>query len=222
MTAAPVILCGFAGILVGLFVNVIVRRVPEPLARRPRVRAPVVVVLTALVFVLLAWRLGPHPALPAYLYLGGVGVTLAVIDMEHKRLPDLLTLPSYGVAAVLLGGAALVEGDAGPWLRALGGGAVLFAFYLLLLLVYPAGMGFGDVKLAGLVGGYLAWLGWGVLAVGAFLGFLLGGVAGISLILTRRATRKSALPFGPFMLAGALVGIVAGRPLVDAYLGLLP
>jgi leader peptidase (prepilin peptidase)/N-methyltransferase len=94
----------------------------------------------------------------------------------------------------------------------------LYAFYFLLALVYPAGMGFGDVKLAGVLGLYLGWLGWAEVVTGGFLGFLFGGVGGVLLIAVRRAGRKSMIPFGPYMLAGALVAILCGGALADLYL----
>ena len=84
------------------------------------------------------------------------------------------------------------------------------SFYLLLALVYPAGMGMGDVKLSGTLGMALAWLGWGEWLVGSFLAFLLGAFVGLGMMLFRGAGRKSAIPFGPFMLGGALLGILAG------------
>ena len=79
----------------------------------------------------------------------------------------------------------------------------------------------GDVKLAGLVGGVLAWLSWATLAVGAFAGFLLGAVVGVSLIAAGRAGRKTAVPFGPFMVAGALLAVFVAQPIADWYAGLL-
>lgn len=181
-------------------------------------RYPLVELLTAVVFAVLAARIGPAPDLPAFLYLGAVGVALALIDVDVKRLPNVLVLPSYLVVAVLLSGAAALEGDWGGLLRAAVGMAVLYGLYFTLALVYPAGMGFGDVKLAGLLGLVLAWLGWAELVAGAFLGFLLGGVWGAGLLLARRAGRGSQIPFGPFMLAGALAGVLAGEALADLYL----
>jgi leader peptidase (prepilin peptidase)/N-methyltransferase len=187
------------------------------------VRYPLVEAGTAAVFVALAARIGPEPELPAYLYLGAVGVALALIDLDVKRLPNAIVLPSYVVGVVLLGGAALVDGDLWAFLRALLGMAALFGFYLVLALVYPAGMGFGDVKLAGVLGLYLGWLGWAEVVAGGFLGFLFGGVVGAALMAAHRAGRRSQIPFGPFMIAGALVAILWGRALADLYLDrLLP
>jgi leader peptidase (prepilin peptidase)/N-methyltransferase len=181
-------------------------------------RYPLVELATGLVFAALALRLGLSADLPAFLYLGAVGVALAMIDIDCKRLPNALVLPSYPVAAGLLGVAALVDARPEDLLRAALGAVALYAFYFVLALVYPAGMGFGDVKLAGVLGIYLGWLGWGELVVGAFLGFLFGGVVGLLLMAVRRAGRKSSLPFGPYMLGGALVAILWGGALADLYL----
>ncbi|MEA2346975.1 MAG: leader peptidase (prepilin peptidase) / N-methyltransferase [Thermoleophilaceae bacterium] len=181
-------------------------------------RYPAVELLTAAVFLVLALRIGLDAALPAFLYLGAAGVALAVIDLDVKRLPDAIVLPSYVVALVLLGGAAVVDGEWSNLLRALFGMAALFLFYFLLVLVYPSGMGLGDVKLAGVLGLFLGYLGWAEVVTGGFLGFLFGGVVGGALMAMRKAGRKSKIPFGPFMLAGALVAIVAGGALADLYL----
>ncbi len=184
-----------------------------------RRRYPAVELLTAVVFAAVAVKLGTDAALPAFLFLAGVGIALALIDLDVHRLPDALTLPSYAVGVLLLGAAAVFQGSATPLLRGLLGMAALFALYFLLALAYPAGMGFGDVKLAGVLGLYLGWLGWGPWAVGAFAAFLLGGLTGIALMAGGRAGRKSAIPFGPFMLAGTLLGVLAGAPLATAYAG---
>jgi leader peptidase (prepilin peptidase) / N-methyltransferase len=143
---------------------------------------------------------------------------LAMIDLDVKRLPNVIVLPSYVVAAALLGVAALVDGEWSSLLRAAFGAASLFAFYFLLAMVYPAGMGFGDVKLAGVLGLYLGYLGWAEVITGGFLGFLFGGVVGGVLMAVRKAGRKSQIPFGPFMLAGTLVAILWGGALADLYL----
>ena len=185
------------------------------------IRYPIVETLTGVVFALLAVRIGLAPELPAFIYLGAVGVALAAIDLDVKRLPNAIVLPSYGVAAVLLGAAAIAHADATNLMRAVFGMAALFGGYYLLAVIVPGGMGFGDVKLAGVLGLYLGWLGWTELVVGAFAGFLLGGLAGLALMAAGRANRKSHLPFGPFMLLGALLAILAARPLAQAYVGVL-
>lgn len=183
-------------------------------------RYPMVELGTAALFAVMAVRFGFDPVLPAYLYLAAVGTALALIDLDCKRLPDALTLPSYPVALVLLAVGAGLGSDSGELLRAVLGGVAMFAVYFALCFAYPAGMGFGDVKLAGVLGLYLGWLGWGVWAAGLFLGFLLGGLFGVALIALRMGSRKTAVPFGPFMLLGVLIAIVAGQPLADGYLEL--
>ena len=185
----------------------------EPIsARYPAVEAG-----TALLFAVMAVRFGFDPVLPAYLYLAAIGVALALIDLDVQRLPDALTLPSYPVVAVLLSVAAVTGDHPGALLRALVGAAALGAFYFAVWFAYPAGMGFGDVKLAPTLGAYLGWLGYGVLAAGAFLGFLYGGLVGIGLILFKEGGRKTKVPFGPFMLLGTLTAVLVGQDLVDAY-----
>jgi len=181
-------------------------------------RYPLVELLTAAVFAALALRIGLQPELPAFLYLGAIGVALALIDLDTKRLPNVIVLPSYVVGLVLLTAAAVVSDQYDDLLRAVLGMAALYSLYFLLALIYPAGMGFGDVKLAGVLGLYLGWLGWAEVVSGGFLGFLFGGVIGLGLMAARRAGRKSQIPFGPFMLAGAFVAILWGGALADLYL----
>jgi leader peptidase (prepilin peptidase)/N-methyltransferase len=159
-------------------------------------------------------------SLAAFLYLAAVSVALAAIDLDLKKLPDRIVLPSIVVGIVLLAVGTIGTGDWWMLARALIGGAALFAFYFILLMVYPKGMGFGDVKLAALLGLYLGWLGWGNLIVGAFAAFLLGGLFSIGLLLFRKAKGKTAIPFGPWMLLGAWIGILFGTTITTGYLAL--
>jgi leader peptidase (prepilin peptidase)/N-methyltransferase len=159
--------------------------------------------------------------LVAYLYLGAISVALAVIDLDVRRLPDAIVLPSYAVAGALLVAVDLLRGDAAKIPLVVIGGAGSFLFYYLLRVAKPGGMGLGDVKLAGVLGLYLGQAGLAQLLVGTFAAFVLGGVAGIALIVARRSTRKSTIPFGPWMLGGAWIGILAGAPLANAYLRLI-
>ena len=177
----------------------------------------VVEALTGVLFVLMLLRFGLSWSLPAYLYLVSVGVALAFIDFDTKRLPDVLTLPSYAVALVLLLLPAILDGDWSSYLRAALGGLALGAFYFVIWFIRPGAMGFGDVKLAGVLGIYLGWLSWGAVALGGFLGFLLGGVGGVALMAASKAGRKTKVPFGPFMIAGAVLTILVGQPVIDWY-----
>ena len=156
--------------------------------------------------------------LVAFLYLGAITVALTAIDLDVHRLPNAIVLPSYGVGVVLLGVAALLGGDGITFARALAGAGISVAFYLVLALIKPGGMGMGDVKLAGVLGLFLGHIGWSALVVGTFGAFLVGGLVGIILIIAKRAGRASAIPFGPWMFAGAWLGIFAGEPLAQLYL----
>jgi leader peptidase (prepilin peptidase)/N-methyltransferase len=157
--------------------------------------------------------------LVAYLYFVSIAIALTLIDLDTHRLPNAIVLPSYLVAGALFALACLLGADWSALLRAGIGAAVLYGFYAVLRLVRPDGMGGGDVKLAGVIGLYLGWLGWGALAVGAFAAFVLGGVFGLALMGLQRAGRRTAIPFGPWMLLGALGGIAAGEWLAGWYTG---
>ena len=194
-------------------------------------RYPIVEAGTTLAFGLVAWWFtstqdaAASPvliiALVAFLYLAAISIALALIDLDVFRLPNAIVLPAYPVLVVLLGATSLLTGDPAALLRAAIGGAALFAFYFIAAFIYPNGMGFGDVKLAGVLGFATAWLGWAQFAVGAFFPFLLGGLYGVVLLIARRAGRKSRIPFGPWMLGGAWIGIVVGEPIAHWYLVLV-
>ncbi|MGW0824267.1 prepilin peptidase [Streptomyces sp. NPDC002845] len=169
-----------------------------------------VAVATALVCALLAPATGPRPELAVWLLLAPVGVLLAVVDFRVQRLPDALTLPLAGAALALLGVVAFVPEHLGEWLTALLGALALGAAYFVLFLINPSGMGFGDVKLALGLGAVLGWYGWGTVVLGTFAGFLFGGLYGLGLVVVRKAGRKTSMPFGPFLIAGAYVGLLLG------------
>jgi leader peptidase (prepilin peptidase) / N-methyltransferase len=182
-------------------------------------RIGIVAGLAAVALGAVAGAIGAEAQLAAYLWLAGVGVTLAVIDIETLRLPDRLTLPSYPVGLVLLA----IPADWSALGRAVLAAAITGgAAFLLALLAPRGGLGLGDVKLLGLLGLFLGWLGWGVLVLGVALGFVLGAVVAAGMLASRRAGLRDHLAFGPWLIAGALVAVVAGRPLVDAYLSTGP
>jgi prepilin signal peptidase PulO-like enzyme (type II secretory pathway) len=201
-------------------------------------RYPLVEVATGLAFALLAWAMTDAvttasaatsgldsqwavvPVAVAYFYLAATSVALTLIDLDTHRLPNTIVLPSYVVLLALFAVACVLGADWAALLRATLAGVALYAFYLVLRLVRPGGMGGGDVKLAGVLGIALGWIGWGAVVVGAFAAFLLGGVFGLALLATRRAGRKTAIPFGPWMIAGAWIGILAGESIAGWYVGL--
>ncbi|WP_374103596.1 prepilin peptidase [Streptomyces sp. ISL-86] len=166
--------------------------------------------LTGVVCGVLAAGGGGRPEVGVYVGLVPLLVLLALVDLAVHRLPDVLTLPLAALTAAALGAAALLPGAAGSWRLALLGGAALGGAYLVLFLINPAGLGFGDVKLALALGVALGWYGWGVWAVGAFLGFAYGAMYGLGLVLRGPGGHKQAFPFGPFMAAGALTGVLLG------------
>jgi len=171
--------------------------------------APLLALTTGALTAAAAGRFGLAWDLPAYLYFAVVSVPLAVIDLRTLRLPNMLTLSAYPIVAVLLLLPAVADGSWEAYLRAWLAGAAVLSLFIVLHLVNPSGMGLGDVKLAGPMGALLGWLSWQAAMVGVVVGFVLVAVVGIALILARRADRKSALPFGPFMLVGAWVAILA-------------
>lgn len=212
------VLAAVVGLLAGLVVTARLSGRPLRSAWRPRRERPrdvVIPVTSAVLCLLLALRFGPVPVLPAYVYLAVVCVPLAAIDIEEHRLPDRLTLPSYPIALALLAVPMLAMASGRRhFVMAVLGMVGLWLVYLVLHLVNPRGLGWGDVKLAGVLGAYLGWLGLNAWLEGAFLGVLLGGVYALVLVVLRRATAKSAIALGPFMIAGALLAVLVSRYLV--------
>lgn len=198
-------------------------------------RYPLVEAGTCLFFVVVAVALAPRTfttggvagtlagvtQLVAYLYLAAISVALALIDIDTHRLPNAIVLPAYVVGGVLLSAAALLGGEPARLIGAAIGAAVAYVIYFTLWLFYPQGMGFGDVKLAGVLGLFLGYLGFGTAVVGLFSGFVLGGVFALVLVALRVVSRKAGIAFGPWMLAGACVGILAGEPIWGGYAALV-
>ncbi|MDQ4137436.1 MAG: prepilin peptidase [Actinomycetota bacterium] len=232
--------CGACGSAIRWYDNVpvvswlVLRARCRDCGARISARYPLVELLTAGFFALIAaafltpvleatkpaTAIGAALALAAYLYLAGISVALAAIDLEVFRLPNKLVLPAYVVGALLLGAAAVLTGEPGRLVPAALGAIAMFGVYFLLALAQPGGMGMGDVKLAGVLGLFTGWLGLGPLLVGFLLAFLLGGLFSILLLAMRRATRRTGIPFGPWMLAGTWGGILAGNAIASWYLDL--
>jgi leader peptidase (prepilin peptidase) / N-methyltransferase len=163
---------------------------------------------TAVVLALLLGRFGAQPDVVAFGFFGVLGVALAAIDIATRRLPDPLTLPAYPILITLLAIAALSDDDFAALGRALLGGLALAGAFLLLALMRPGQLGDGDIKLAGIAGLALGWLGWPALIAGAALAFVLAALVSLALLVARRVTLHSAICFGPFLLGGALLAML--------------
>jgi leader peptidase (prepilin peptidase)/N-methyltransferase len=175
-----------------------------------RLMTPAVLeLITAAVLALLCARFAGQLSLLAFGFLGALGVALGSVDVAVHRLPDRLTLPAYPVMVVLLGAAAVIGHDGGALVRALLAGVALTATYLVLALLRPGQLGLGDIKLAGLIGLGLGWLGWPAVIAGTALGFVLTAVVSLALLAARRIGLRDSIAFGPFMLGGALLAILA-------------
>lgn len=183
------------------------------------IRYALVEVATAGLFAAAALRFGADAALPAYLVFFASLLAVSVIDLEHQIIPNRIVYPTIIVCLPLLALAAVAHGDMGRLGRALVGGGGAWALLLVVHLISPSGMGFGDVRLAFVLGLFLGWLSLGHVAVGLFLGFLLGAVVGVGLVIVTRRDRKDAVPFGPFLAAGASLAVLVGSPLIDWWLG---
>lgn len=167
---------------------------------------------TAVSFGLLTWRFGLDPVLPALLALAATGVVLSIVDLIEHRLPNAVLLPTLLLLAVLLVLASALSGEWMSLLWALFGGAGMFALYLVLALISPSGIGMGDVKFAAPLGLVLGWFGWTVWIWGVLAGFVIGGVVSLVALGLRRVSLRGSIPFGPSMLAGALIAVLVLVP----------
>lgn len=193
------------------------RHCGEPISAR----YPLVELATALLFAGIGARFGVDWALPAFLLYAWTLLVLAVIDAHTRKIPNRLTYPLTPTLLVLLGAAAFLQGQPGWLLRAVIAGLLAFFLLFTMAVINPGGMGMGDVKLAAFLGLGLGYLGWGHVVLGLFAGFLVGGVTAIGLLVVRRRSRKDLIPFGPYLAVGALLAVLAGRPLIDGYLAWL-
>ncbi|ADU48104.1 prepilin peptidase [Intrasporangium calvum] len=213
--AALLVAGAFVGRLLGTRLATLGYRLDHETRPTPRTPGWAVAVLLALLWGLLAWRFGPsaeYALAPAYLGFATVAVALAWVDADVHRLPHGLTRPAYPMLIGQLALASLASGDWTAFRRALIAGAVLWAVYFVLALLAAllrSGFGLGDVTLAGLIGlatGYVS--AWGPV-IATYAAFLLSGVYGLGRIIARRGSRKDHIAFGPWMLVGALVALLA-------------
>lgn len=221
MSAVGPVACGAIGLVVGSFLNVVIERVPDKQPLWPlKLQGPVVVPLVnAALYAAVCVRLGGDWAVPAYCVFFSSLLAISVIDLKLQIIPNRIVYPTIFVTVPLLAAAALAERDGGRLVRALVSAALAWLALLVIHLISPGGMGFGDVRLSFVLGLFLGWLGYGHVLVGLFLGFLLGAVVGVGLVALRLRSRTDHVPFGPFLAAGAAIAVLAGNPIVKAWLG---
>jgi len=219
--AVGALAAGALGLVVGVFLNVVIERVPE---RKPlwplALRGPVVVPLAnAALYAAVCLRFGADWAVPAYLVFFSSLLAISVIDLKLQIIPNRIVYPTIFASIPLLAVAALAQHDGGRLVRALVSAALAWFALLVIHLVQPGGMGFGDVRLSFILGLFLGWLSYSHVLVGLFMGFLGGAVVGVLLVALRLRKRTDHVPFGPFLAAGAAIAVLVGDPIVRAWLG---
>ncbi len=180
-------------------------------------RYPLVELATASAFAVAGLLVGPSILLLPLLWFIAAAIALFMIDLDVRKLPNAIVLSSWVVVGAGLVLTAAVQDQWGDLWRAGAGAALMGGCYLLIAVLFPAGMGMGDVKLAVLLGMVLGWFGWAEVLVGFFAGFVLGAIWGLLLMAFAGAGRKTAIPFGPFMILGALVAVIWGPLLASWY-----
>ena len=175
----------------------------------------IIEIATATIFVLFGLKFGADPVLPAFCILGAALVALVWIDLHEFRLPREITYTAFVLSSIVIVIAALINDEPERiWMSALGAGIAL-AIMGLIYLASRGGMGDGDVRLAPLLGLHLGYLNPGIVPVGLFFGFAIGAVVGVVAMAVGKAGRKTALPFGPFLAAGAVLAVFTGQWFVD-------
>ena len=161
-----------------------------------------------------AVRFGADWALPAYLLFFASLLAISVIDLQRQIIPNRIVYPTIFAAVPLLALAAALSGDWDHLKTALIGATAAWLALLVVHLIQPGGMGFGDVRLSFVLGLFLGWIGYRYVLMGLFIGFLLGAVVGILLVALRLRRRTDHVPFGPFLATGAAVVVLFGGPIV--------
>jgi leader peptidase (prepilin peptidase)/N-methyltransferase len=214
---SPIVLIAGA-VLVAVVLGPWLTRVAARLAARDDtagaapVRTAVVTLLLVLLLAGAAALVGARPALVGIGWVAAAAVVLGAVDLASHRLPDRVTCPAAVVCAAALTADAAALGSWDALVRALLAAGASGGVAALAWLVVPAGLGLGDVKLLALLGLVLGWVGWGVLLAGIFLGLVVGSLVSVVLLLTRRAGWRTALPFGPPLLTGAVLALAVQGP----------
>jgi leader peptidase (prepilin peptidase)/N-methyltransferase len=199
----------FVGVVLGPWLAQTAARLAarDDTARADWLQAVAMTVVFAVLLVGAVLVVEPRPATAGLAWAAGTAVVLGAVDLASHRLPDRVTYPAVAVCSAAFLVDAAVLGSSGAFARALAAAAVAFVVGAGVSALAPEGLGFGDVKLLGLLGLVLGWFGWGVLLAGVFLGLLVGGLLSVVLLASRRAGWRTALPFGPPLLVGAVLAL---------------
>lgn len=211
--------CALLGVPAGMFANLLIDRVPQKLPLRPLPalrdlartrRCLLVIVATAALYAGTVLRFGGDWAVPAYLVFFTSLVAISVVDFDRQIIPNRIVYPTIFLSIPLLALAALVQGEWALFRHALVGAAVAWGALLVIHLISPSGMGFGDVRLAFVLGLFLGWISLAHVLSGLFLGVLLLSVLGIVLWVLRIRSLQDHMAFGPFLAAGAALAVFVG------------
>ncbi len=199
----PVLICALvAGVAAWFLTGFMLRCATSdaPILRR-WLHVPVAAVLGGIAGLAHSWA-----EMVVFVVLAVASGLLAVIDLAEERLPDVIVLPLIGLTAVLLTLAAWTTGNWGALLRAGIAALVLFTLYFVMM-VFSPDLGFGDVKLAAVVGAFCGWFGWGAVLLGFGAAWASFAITGMVLLATRRRDRRGSLAFGPFLILGSVLGV---------------
>ncbi len=228
MTATIVVLCALLGVPGGMLANLLIDRIPdkEPLRPLPTlasqtrsVRQLLVIVATVGLFAGTAVRFGADSVVPAYLVFFVCLVSVSVIDSKLQIIPNRIVYPTIFASVPLLALAALVGGEWDRFVHALIGATLAWLALLIIHLISPAGMGFGDVRLSFVLGLFLGWISLTHVLTGLFLGVLLISAVGLVLAGLRLKSLQEHIAFGPFLAAGSTLAVFAGGPIIRWWTG---
>ena len=220
MTAAVTVLCAVLGVPGGMLANLLIERIPEKQPLRP-LPGPgdltrstlhrLVIAATVALFTGTALRFGADWAVPAYLVFFVCLVSVSVIDSQRQIIPNRIVYPTIFVSVPLLLLAAVAGGEWDRFWQALVGASLAWLALLIIHVIQPSGMGFGDVRLAFVLGLFLGWINLSHVVTGLFLGVLLISAVGLVLALLRLRSLQEHIAFGPFLAAGSTVAVFAGQ-----------
>jgi leader peptidase (prepilin peptidase)/N-methyltransferase len=228
MKAAVTVLCALLGVPGGMLANLLVERIPEKQSLRP-VPAPghlagtkvqlIAIAATVLLFGGTALRFGADWVVPGYLVFFVCLVSITVIDAERQIIPNHIVYPTIFASIPLLAFAALVQGEWDRFGHSMMGATLAWLALFAIHMVSPGGMGFGDVRLAFVLGLFLGWIGLSHVVAGLFLGVALIAVIGVVLAAFRLKSLQEHIAFGPFLAAGSTIAVFAGEPLIRWWTG---